>query len=59
MAELTGFKGKILWGAIPANFDDPFIVGDNTRLTREVGYTYQYDLETGLKQIIEWEKKNV
>lgn len=59
MAELTGFKGKILWGAIPANFDDPFVVGDNTRLTREVGYHHKYDLETGLKQIIDWEKNHV
>lgn len=59
MAELTGFKGEILWGAIPANFDDPFVVGDNTRLTREVGYHHKYDLETGLKQIIDWEKNHV
>ena len=59
MRELTGFKGKVLYGAIPANFDDPFVVGDNTRLTKEVGYHHKYDLETGLKQIIEWEKNHV
>ncbi|MEG1553046.1 MAG: NAD(P)-dependent oxidoreductase [Kiritimatiellia bacterium] len=28
------------------------IVGDNTRLTTEVGYTIQYDLETALKEIL-------
>lgn len=59
MAELTGFKGKILWGVLPSNFDDPFVVGDNSRLTKEVGYTHKYDLETGLKQIIDWEKEYV
>ena len=59
MRELTGFKGKVLYGAIPANFEEPFVVGDNTRLTKEVGYKHQYDLETGLKQIITWEKEHV
>lgn len=59
MRELTGFKGQVLYGAIPASFEDPFVVGDNTRLTKEVGYKHQYDLETGLKQIITWGKENV
>lgn len=58
MAELTNFKGNILWGFIPPNFEAPFVVGDNTRLTKEVGYKYQYDLDTGLKQIINWEKSH-
>lgn len=57
--ELIGYKGHIRYGAIPANFDDPFIVGDNTRLTKEVGYKHKYDLDTGLKQIIDWEKLHV
>ena len=59
MRELTGFKGQVLYGALPANFEDTFVVGDNTRLTKEVGYKHQYDLETGLKQIITWGKEHV
>lgn len=59
ISDLMDFNGRILWGAIPAKFEDPFVVGDNTRLTKEVGYSYQYDLETGLKQIIDWEKSHV
>lgn len=58
IAELMEFKGKILYGAIPTNFEDNFIVGCNERLTNEVGWTQKFDLENGLKQTIEWWRKN-
>ncbi len=59
--ELTNFKGNILYGAIPANFEEPLVVGNNKRLTEEVGFVPKYDLESGLKETINWwkEYKNV
>jgi len=45
-------------GAIPARANDsPLVVGDNTRLVNEVGWTQKLDLEAGLAQTIEWWRK--
>jgi len=45
----------IVLGAIPARANDtPLVVGDNTRLVSEVGWTQKLDLEAGLAQTIEW-----
>jgi nucleoside-diphosphate-sugar epimerase len=42
-------------GAIPARANDtPLVVGDNTRLVSEVGWTPRFDLEAGLRQTIDW-----
>lgn len=54
IAELTHSHSEILWGAIPANFDDPFVVGGNARLTSEVGWKPQISLEEGLDMTINW-----
>lgn len=54
IAELTDFKGKILWGAVPTYFEEPLVVGNNNRLKNEVLFTPQYSLEDGLKQTINW-----
>lgn len=59
MARLTNFKGKILWGALEENFADPVIVGSNTRLTQEVGWTPAYSLQSGLIQTINWWKEHL
>ena len=53
IAELTDFKGKILWGAIPAAFGDDVVVGNNAKL-KSIGWTPKYSLEEGLKMTIEW-----
>lgn len=53
IAELTAFKGKILWGAIPSSFEDPLVAGTNQRL-REIGWQQQLSLEQGLQQTINW-----
>ena len=60
IAELTNFKGKILWGAIPAAFGDDVVVGNNNKL-KSIGWTPKYTLEEGLKQTINFWKgeKNV
>lgn len=54
IGELTNFKGKILWGAIPTYFEEPLVVGNNSRLKNEVKFTPKYSLEEGLKATIEW-----
>ncbi len=59
IARLTHFKGNILWGALEENFADPVLVGSNTRLTQEVGWTPKYTLTTGLEQTINWWKENL
>ena len=53
IGELTNFKGKILWGAIPAAFGDNIIVGSNDKL-KSLGWEPQYDLATGLTETINW-----
>lgn len=53
IAELMGFKGKILWGAVPAAFGDDVVVGNNSKL-KSIGFTPKYTLEEGLKATIEW-----
>lgn len=58
IVELMDFKGKVLYGAIPTNFDDPFVVGCNERLTNEVGWEQKFDLEEGLKETIDWWRNN-
>lgn len=59
IAELTNFKGNILWGAIPTYFEEPLVVGNNSRLKNEVGFTPKYDLEEGLRNTINWWKEGI
>ncbi len=58
ISELMDYKGKILYGAIPANFEDNFVVGCNEKLLNDVGWTQKIDLEEGLKQTIDWWRQN-
>lgn len=57
IAELTNFKGKILWGAIPAAFGDEVVVGNNEKL-KSIGWSQKYSLEEGLKETIDWWKEH-
>lgn len=57
IAELTDFKGNILWGAIPAAFGDEVVVGNNDKLT-SIGWSPKYTLDEGLQQTINWWKEN-
>jgi nucleoside-diphosphate-sugar epimerase len=44
-------------GAIPARANDtPLVVGENTRLLTELGWTQRFDLESGLQHTINWWK---
>lgn len=57
IAELTNFKGNILWGAIPAAFGDEVVVGNNDKL-KSIGWSPKYTLDEGLQQTINWWKGN-
>ena len=57
IAELTNFKGNILWGAIPAAFGDEVVVGNNDKL-KSIGWSPKYTLDEGLQQTIDWWKEN-
>ena len=57
IAELTNFKGNILWGAIPAAFGDEVVVGNNDKL-KSIGWRPKYTLDEGLQQTINWWKEN-
>lgn len=57
IAELTNFKGNILWGAIPAAFGDEVVVGNNDKL-KSIGWSPKYTLDEGLQHTINWWKEN-
>ncbi len=57
IAELTEFKGNILWGAVPSAFGDDLVVGNNDKL-KSLGWKPTYTLEEGLKQTINWWKQH-
>ena len=57
IAELTEFKGNILWGAIPAAFGDELVVGSNEKL-KSIGWQPKYSLDEGLLQTINWWKQH-
>lgn len=52
-------ESKVNFGAIPESFGDRFICGNNSRLSNEVGYTYQYSIRKGLMNMIEDIKKEL
>ncbi len=56
IAELTEFKGQILWGAIPSAFGNEIVIGNNDKL-KSIGWEQKYNLDDGLLQTINWWKK--
>lgn len=52
-------EARVNFGAIPESFGDRFICGNNTRLSNEVGYEYQYSIRKGLMNMIESIKKEL
>ena len=65
LSGLTGFKGKLVLGTYPPGYpqrpqsqDPVYLVLDNTRISREVGWHPRYSLDEGLKQAVElWSHK--
>ncbi len=58
IAELTNFKGSILWGAIKSAFGDQVVVGNNSKLLT-LGWKPKYSLDQGLLDAVEWWKANL
>lgn len=58
IAELTNFKGEILYGKMPENFSANLIVGDNQKLLN-LGWEAKVSLELGLEKTIKWWKDNI
>jgi len=55
---LDGFD-KLQLDALPAQDEPLLLTADVSRLRDEVGYVPRFDLELGLKQTIDWWKKNL
>lgn len=55
-----GREELVQLGAIPASpKDTPFVVADTSRITKEVKWTPEYNLDTGLDKTIAWWKKEL
>jgi nucleoside-diphosphate-sugar epimerase len=60
VGRLLGRGELIQLGALPARANDaPLVVGENSRLLNEVGWTQEFDLDRGLQETIEWWRKRV
>ena len=67
LAGLTGFKGKLVFGSYPPGYpqrpqsqDPAYLVLDNARIKKEVGWHPRYSLDEGLKQAVElWNRKTI
>jgi nucleoside-diphosphate-sugar epimerase len=58
--ELLGCRDSIHFGAVDAApTDTPLVVGDVTRLTTELGWTPEYDLDRGLSATIAWWRREL
>jgi len=55
LGRLAGRPELIKLGALPDRADEPVrIVADTTRLTTEVGFRPRFDLETGLREALDY-----
>jgi nucleoside-diphosphate-sugar epimerase len=58
--ELTGFKGEIIWSALPRRaLDIQDLIGSNEKIKRVLGVPEPIPLEEGLKRTIAYWKKKV
>lgn len=53
------YSKEVNYGAIPPSFEQPFLSGDITRLKQEIGFQQNYDLQTGLRQTIQYWKEQL
>ncbi|MCL5038060.1 MAG: NAD(P)-dependent oxidoreductase [Chloroflexi bacterium] len=60
IGDKTGRPELINLGAIPPGSGEPdFLIGDNTRLRNEVGWSPEYGLDTGLEETVRWWKNEM
>jgi len=65
LSGLTSFKGKLVFGSYPPGYpqrpqsqDPAYLVLDNARIGKEVGWHPHYSLDEGLKQTLDlWNRK--
>jgi nucleoside-diphosphate-sugar epimerase len=58
-ADLLGQRGLLRFGARPMGPDEPcFVVADNRRMRSATGWNPRFSLEEGLRNTIEWWKRN-
>ncbi len=57
IADITDFKGKICWGAIPTSFEDSIVVGNNDILVHKLGWKAKFSLEDGLRDVVNFYKE--
>ena len=60
LSGLTGFKGKLVLGSYPPGYpqrpqnqDPAYLVLDNKKISKEVGWRPRYTLDKGLKHAVE------
>jgi nucleoside-diphosphate-sugar epimerase len=66
LSAITGFRGKIVVGSYPPGYpqrpqsqDPPFLVLDNSRIRREIGWKPKFSLDDGLNKAVEtWSEKS-
>ncbi len=57
IAELTGFKGKLVWGTIPARpLDIQCLIGDNAKAKKVLGWKPKVSLNDGLERTVKMMK---
>src|SRR5467141_2434276 len=67
LSGLIGFKGKLVFGSYPPGYpqrpqsqDPAYLVLDNARIKKEIGWHPRYSLDEGLKQAVElWNPKTI
>lgn len=58
-ADYIGAHERVEFGAIPASQNDPStLIGDNLRLSFEVNWNLNRDLQLGIEQTVDWWKLN-
>jgi nucleoside-diphosphate-sugar epimerase len=59
IAEITGFNGEIQWGSAPERpAESKVIIGSYEKANRILGWKPRYDLQSGLKEVIQfWRRK--
>jgi len=67
LSGFTGFKGKLVFGSYPPGYpqrpqsqDPAYLVLDNARIGKEIGWRPRYTLDEGLKRTVElWNRKTL
>jgi len=67
LSGLTEFKGKLVFGSYPPGYpqrpqsqDPAYLVLDNSRISKEIGWRPRYTLDEGLKRTVElWNRKTL